>query len=118
MTHDRQFSINAEPITGEKNTRIHIDVFGGGEYQIEVRGKLVRFEWSEQFGPMPINQDGSECLSVGPRHGFWRAASLWNLQGRRIENGKAIWHEPKQPVLIRRGRELVVAEDGESGWDW
>jgi hypothetical protein len=95
-----------------------IDCFVGDEYFIEVRGKLIRFEWSEQCGPLPINKDGSEALSIGPKHGFWRAASLWNLQGRRLDGNKAIWHEPKKDVLERRGRMLFVIEHGEPGQDW
>ena len=119
---DRQFSIPkpagmCEP--GEAPGRIMIDSFGSDEYLIDVRGKPIRFEWSEQFGPMAINKDGTEALSVGPKHGFWRAASLWNLQGRRLEGQKAIWHEPKKPVLKHLGgRHYQVIEDGEPGHDW
>ena len=68
---------------------------------------------------MPINKDGSECLSIGPKHGFWRAASLWNLQGRRLEGNRAIWHEPKKPVLKHLGgRHYQIIEQGEPGHDW
>ena len=115
--HDQQFSIPAKDITGREG-RIFIDSFGGGEYLIEVRGKPVRFEWSEQFGPLPINKDGTEALSIGPRHGFWRAASLWNLQGQRLDGNRAIWHEPKKPVYEKRGRRSFVVEPGEVGHDW
>lgn len=119
MKHDRQFSIPGPESSDGKQSRIFIDCFGGGDYVIEVRGKDVRFEWSERFGPMPINKDGSEALSIGPRHAFWRIVSLWNLQGRRIENGKCIWHEPKKPVLRHLGgRNYMVVADGEPGHDW
>lgn len=99
---------------------VFIDCFGGPEeYLITVRDKEIRFEWSDRFGPMPINKNGSECLSVGPKHGFWRAASLWNLQGRRLEGQKAIWHEPKGPVLKQLGgRNYEIIKDGEPGHDW
>src|ERR1044071_3439547 len=103
MTHDHQFSIPWPTTTGRKD-RIFIDQFGSGDYEIEVRGKIVRFDWSDQFGPLPINKDGSEARSIGPRHGFWRAASLWKLQGMRLEGKRAIWHEPKKPVTEKRGR--------------
>ena len=122
MKYDRQFSIpkpDGFDKPGTPPSRIMIDCFGGGEYFIDLRGKLVRFEWSEQFGPMPINKDGSEALSIGPKHGFWRAASLWNLQGQRLDGNCAIWHEPKKPVLKHLGgRNYMVVEDGEPGHDW
>jgi hypothetical protein len=125
---DRQFSIPVpdswrEP--DEKPSRIMIDCFGSDdEYLIDVRGKSVRFEWSERFGPMPINKDGSEALSIGPKHGFWRAASLWNLQGRRLDGNKAIWHEPRKPKYETKhlggNRYLIVKviDPGEPGHDW
>lgn len=125
---DRQFSIPKpegmlEP--GEQPSRIMIDCFGGDdEYLIDVRGKLIRFEWSERFGPLPINKDGSEARSIGPGHGFWRAASLWNLQGRRLEGNRAIWHEPRKPEyetkhLGGRHYEIIrVIHPGEPGHDW
>lgn len=116
---DHQFSIPAPwPEKAGEETRVMIDSFGGDEYFIDVRGKLIRFEWSEQFGPLPINKDGSEARSIGPKHGFWRAASLWNLQGKRLEGARAIWHEPKKEVLKIRGRMIFVVQPGEPGHDW
>lgn len=124
---DRQFSIPSPDAwlkPGEKPSRIMIDRFGTDGYLIDVRGKLVRFEWSEQFGPLPINKDGSGALSIGPKHGFWRAVSLWNLQGRRLEGDRAIWHEPRKPVYEKqhiRGRQYritKVIDPGEPGHDW
>lgn len=117
MKHDQQFSIPAKGITGREG-RIFIDKFGGDEYMIDVHGKLIRFEWSELLGPMSINKDGTEALSIGPKHGFWRAASLWNLQGQRLEGNRAIWHEPKKPVYEKRGRHRFVIMDGQPGHDW
>jgi hypothetical protein len=118
--HDKQFSIPAPwPEKPGEETRVMIDSFGGGDYAIEVRGKLISFEWSEMFGPLPLRRDGSEMRSVGPNHPFWRAVSLWNLQGRRLDNKRAIWHEPKKPVLRHiAGRHYEVIEDGEPGYDW
>jgi len=117
---DKQFSIPKPWIPpGEEPSRIMIDAFGGDEHFIEVRGKLIRFQWSAIFGPMPVNRDGSECRSIGPRHGFWRAASLWNLQGRRLEGNRAIWHEPRKPVYEIHGRTITkVIDPGEPGHDW
>ena len=125
---DRQFSIPkpaswSEP--DEAPSRIMIDSFGGDhEYLITVRDKLIRFEWSDIFGPFPINKNGSEALSVGPKHGFWRAVSLWNLQGRRLEGNMAIWHEPRKPVYEKKhlgGRQYLITkviDPGEPGHDW
>jgi hypothetical protein len=80
-------------------------------------GGLFRFDWSEQFGPLPTRKDGGERL-LGPRHKFWRAVSLWNLQGQRVDGKRAIWHEPKQPVFEKRGQRSFIVEQGEPGWDW
>lgn len=121
--HDRQFSI-PNPFESEgESSRIFIDCFGSGDYRIEVRGKIVRFAWSERFGPMPLNRNNTEARSVGPKHPFWRAASLWNLQGQRIENGMCIWHEPRKPEyeITRDGRKHIITKvlhPGEEGWDW
>lgn len=113
---DKQFSI---PSPWDKDSRIFIDCFGGDEFLIEVRGKMIRFEWSDRFGPMPVKKGGEELRSVGPRHPFWRAVSLWNLQGRRLKGQTAIWHEPKKPVLEHLGgRHYRVIEDGEKWHDW
>lgn len=123
MKHDRQFSIPGPDASDGTPSRIFIDCFGGGDYRIEVRGKVVRFEWSERFGPMPVNKDGSEAPSIGPKHPFWRASSLWNLQGQRVENGMCIWHEPHRPEYetIGSGRNRLITKvihPGEEGWDW
>ena len=111
---------------GEKRSRVMIDSFGGDERFIEVRGKLIRFEWSDQFGPIPINKDGSEARSIGPTHGFWRAVSLWRLQGSRLDGDRAIWHEPRKPVYVYdtervgggRRKIVKVIDPGEEGHDW
>lgn len=118
--HDRQFSIAAPwPEPPGKKTRVMIDCFGGGEYFIEVRGQRIRFEWSDIFGPLPINKNGTEAKSIGPKHGFWRAVSWWNLQGRKIENGLCVWRVPKRPVYEIKNRFITkVIEPGEEGWDW
>lgn len=121
--NDKQFSIERPahwPSAADGSTsRIMIDVFGSGDYYIEVRGELIKFEFGERFGPMPLTKKGAERTSIGPNHQFWRAASLWNLQGRRLEGDRAIWHEPKKPVLKHLGgRNYQVIEDGEKGHDW
>jgi hypothetical protein len=99
--------------------RVMIDCFGGFDpLRIVVRGKAILFEMSEEFGPMPVTGRGAE-RDLGARHPFWRAVSLWNVQGRRREGDIAIWHEPKKPVLEHLGgRNYREIEAGETGWDW
>jgi len=122
---DRQFSIEQPqgdgwptPADGSRS-RIMIDIFGSGEYFIEVRGEIIKFEFGDRFGPMPLTKTGAEKTSIGPRHPFWRAASLWALQGKRLDGNKAVWHEPKRPLLKHLGgRDYLIIEDGEKGYDW
>ena len=110
------------PADGSK-PRIMIDIFGGGEYFIDVGIETIKFEWSERFGPMALTKRGAE-RSLGPAHPFWRAASLWNLQGQRLDGSRAIWHEPRKPVyetkhLGGRNYEIIkIIDPGESGHDW
>lgn len=86
------------------------------DYCIEVGGKTYRFEWHSYSGPARVKENG-EIHGHQPM-AFLRAASLWNLQGRRVENGMCVWHEPRQPVTEMRGRRRVIVEPGEEGWDW
>ena len=98
--------------------RMFVDCFGGGAYQITVGQRTIIFEWSYIFGPIPITKTG-KVLELSPRHKFFSAASLWNIQGQRIDGTKAIWHEPKQPVIENIGvNNYKIIEPGETGWDW
>jgi hypothetical protein len=98
--------------------RAMIDCYGGDELHIMTRRGSVRFEWSEQFGPLPANKNGLE-RTLPPSHPFWRDVSLWNLQGRRMDGKTAIWHEPRKPKYDHLGgRDYLVIEDGEIGHDW
>lgn len=102
---------------------IYIDGWGGDTFKIEVAGKLIPFEFSDRFGPLPLTKAGGG-RKMAWRHPFWRAASLWKLQGMRVENGRAIWHEPKKPVYEKKhlgGRQYLITkviEPGEPGCDW
>lgn len=110
---DRQFSV---PFDNE--TRAMIDCFGDDEFTISVANRDILFEWSERFGPMPITRDGAQ-RDISHKNPFWRAVSLWDLQGQRTEGKKAIWHEPKKPVLKHLGgRNYLIIEHGEPGHDW
>ena len=115
--HDQQYS------AGGGSGRLFIDCWGAGGYEIETSDKVVLFDWSERFGPLPVKKNGDE-RHISHRHPFWRAVSLWRLQGMRLEGKRAIWHEPKRPVTkpgrIRgvRGVQQIIVEPGEEGWDW
>ena len=83
---------------------------------IAVNGRGLRLGWSDRWGPYLADQHGDPAKrEPGPNHEFWRAASLWNRQGKRIENGTAIWHEPAPEIIEVRGRMIVnvvqIAED-------
>ncbi len=110
---DRQYRLN----DGESS--FMVDCYGGDTLQIETSKGRVMFSWSDRFGPFPEKPDGSE-RDLGPKHPFWREASWWNLQSRRIEDGnRAVWHKPKQPVTEpKTGRHRMIIEHGEPGWDW
>lgn len=97
---------------------VFIDCFGDGRYVIHVGDQIIHFDWSDRFGPLSTRKNG-QPRELGWRHPFWRAASLWNLQGRRLDGKRAIWHEPKRPVLKHiSGRNYQVIEGGEEGYDW
>lgn len=104
-TTDRQFSV---PMPD--GSRAMLDSFGGDELDITTSKGVVRFEFSQLFGPMPVTKTGTE-RELGPRHPFWRAASLWKLQGCRTENGEAIWHEPSAARFIPRRKGCEVMND-------
>lgn len=117
VQHDQQYSV------GCGSGRVFIDCFGAGGYEIEVKGEVVLFDWSERFGPLPVTKGGSE-RHLSHRHPFWRAVSLWSVQGKRLDGKRAIWHEPKRPMTRPgripgvRGVQQIIVEEGEVGWDW
>ncbi len=87
------------------------------EYRIRVGEREYHFEWGSYVGPGLLNKNGE--INARPPHAFLRAASLWNIQGKRIDaDGMCVWHEPKQPVVEMRDGRLVVGEPGDEGWDW
>lgn len=68
------------------------------EYDIVVRGERIHFEVHYYSGPTPITKRG-DVLSLGPRHPFWAAASLWMRQGKRIgSDGVCIWEPAPDPM--------------------
>lgn len=77
---------------------------GGSDYKIEIAGASYAFEMNERCGPMPLKE-------LPPKHGFWRAVTLWAAQGERVEDGKAIWEEPREALYAVR--EIKQCECGE-----
>lgn len=94
-------------------------VDSGTRCVLEVGGERFRLLWSERWGPSVCDGHGDPLdKQPGPRHAFWRAASLWNRQGRRMDGLRAVWHEPKPQILqkigrYRRGWEIRVVQEGE-----
>lgn len=104
---DRQFITNVDGIGV-----VCVDCFGvGGLKVIRTPKGLIPFEWSDRFGPLPITATGRQ-LDLGPRHPFWRAVSLWVMQGRRLKNtNEAEWHEPRAPTYKHMGGRHYLIED-------
>ena len=114
--HDIQETISIKTVSGV--FRACIDRFGVSAYAIDTPKGRILFEFSDLFGPLPINKAGMP-IDLDPRHPLWLCASLWNVQGRRVEDGVAIWHEPKKPVMQHMGgNRYLVIEPGEVGHDW
>jgi hypothetical protein len=108
---DKQFALDTP--TG----RYMVDCFSTDELQITVGRETIHFEFGEMFGPLPVTKRGVQ-RDLRDNHPFWRAVSLWNVQGARTENGTAIWHEPRKPVVELRGNRWFIIQDGEIGHDW
>ena len=95
-----------------------LNVDNAPEFVIRIGEDLIRFEWPEMWGPSAITK-GGKIRDLSHRHPFWRAVSLWNLQGRRVEDGEAVWHEPRKMIILKQiGRHIIEAIDGEEGENW
>ncbi len=66
---------------------------GGPVQDIYVNGKRYFFEWHPHFGPAVVRRtDGAESVNQpGERSPFWNAVECWDRQGRRVEDGVAVW---------------------------
>lgn len=92
------------------------DSWGAGPFMIEVKGKSYRFGDSDRFGPYLADKHGDPTANPYPaeRSPFWRAHRIWVRQGRRTEDGKCIWDEPKPTTVRMIGkRSCVIVENGE-----
>ena len=114
------------PLIGDRQYRLNdgefsfmVDCYGGDTLQIETSKGWVLFSWSDQFGPLPENKNGS-VRDLPDNHPFWKTVSFWCVQGKRLDHGNhAVWHWPKSPVTRHlSGRHWEVIEPGEEGWDW
>lgn len=71
--------------------------FHDDDCRIEVDGKVYPFEWSERFGPLPVNEDGSERKTAWPRK-VWKAVDRWIALGKEKDGaGLCVW-TPEPPI--------------------
>ena len=57
---------------------------GGPLYRINVDNQWIAFELHHYCGPIPLDKRTLEPRSLGPRHNFWRAVTLWVNQGSEV----------------------------------
>lgn len=63
----------------------------GRNYHIEVRGKTYFFDWSDRFGPLRMNSDGTDSKRELPLYVI-DAMQRWFEQGKqRGPNGLCVW---------------------------
>ncbi|MDR3495344.1 MAG: hypothetical protein P4L82_12155 [Ancalomicrobiaceae bacterium] len=63
----------------------HFDAWGAGPFEIIADGKRWRFEDSDRFGPLIIDQNGDPLLQQPKeRSPFWAAHAQWVASGRRV----------------------------------
>lgn len=60
------------------------------DYTIAVHGKRYKFLWSDRFGPVRLNRDGSASERDLPRK-VVDAIAQWKQQGKRVEAGLCAW---------------------------
>jgi hypothetical protein len=65
---------------------VFFDAWGAGPFEIDIGGRIYRFEDSDRFGPALIKRDGDPKKHPYPpeRHPFWQAWERWRAQGRRV----------------------------------
>lgn len=52
------------------------------EYQLTVRGRVIRFEMHPFCGPMPCDKNG-KGIHLVPSHPFWAAVTEWDRERTR-----------------------------------
>jgi len=94
-------------------------LLGGATYRIADSAKVEwTFEMHPTCGPAASVRHGAVAeRQPGPRSPFWRAVTLWNMQGRRVDvDGRCVWDEPP-PVRVAHvvcRQHLVLAETPEA----
>jgi hypothetical protein len=106
--------------TGTIGGGVCLDTWGAGPFEIEVGGKVHRFEDSDRFGPLALSKrDAPLDRQWGERHPFWMAHRAWKRQGRRLaEDGRTCIWEPLRPtkvMRIGRSQHVIVIEHGDEG---
>jgi hypothetical protein len=86
---------------------------GGNEYIIKRGNVSILFEWHPWFGPVPMNRRTGSDRQLGSRHWFWHAVTCWDKQGRKVENGEAIYGPPPTDKFYRVGRDLFRIDDND-----
>jgi len=85
------------------------------DYEIEVGGKLVRFEMGNYGGPALIGKRGDPLKNQpGCGHPFWTAFELWWKQGHRLRDGnRCVYEEEPKPRIVKlwRGNYTQVDHD-------
>ncbi|WP_454909791.1 hypothetical protein [Variovorax gossypii] len=85
---------------------------GGQDHRIIDAAKAEWvFEMHPTCGPAVLDRHGAVAdRQPGSRSPFWRAVTLWAMQGRRVDtDGRCIWDEPP-PIRVAHvaGRQHVV----------
>lgn len=73
---------------------IFVDSFDDGiDYTISVDGKPFRFTFSDRFGPLALNKDGTERKREWSRR-TWDCVQAWIDQGKKHDGGMCIYKAP------------------------
>jgi len=99
-----------------------IDYWGAGPFEIDVDGKVYRFEDSDRFGPSLVNKRGDTLRNpYPPEHSpFWRAHLAWVKQGRRVDGIRCIYAplRPTKYILLNKSSaEIVEHGDPDGGYE-
>lgn len=79
-------------------------LLGGPVQTIRVRGKPYRFEMHHYCGPFTVKKnDDPTANQPEPGDPFWEAVTLWDRQGRKVENGECVWFHEPEPILEHLG---------------
>lgn len=100
-------------------------LLGGSDHRITDAAKAEwTFEMHPTCGPATLDRHGAIAeRQPGPRSPFWRAVTLWAMQGRRVDtDGRCIWDEPptirvvhvagRQHVVLPETPEVIAAGSG------